>query len=63
MAQRRNRTEQNDKEEAPAASTDVAASASPMYKFRSLARKIVGVPRQEYEEAEEQYRKSKTTKP
>ena len=52
MTRRRSRTERNGKDEAPAASSDLANTASPMNRFKSLARRIINVPRKEYDISE-----------
>jgi hypothetical protein len=65
MPKKRTQTERRDKDAGHAlvASSDVAGSApSAMDKFKALARRIVGVPRREYAEAERRYRESKDDK-
>jgi hypothetical protein len=63
MAQRQQgRAEKADKVEASVTSKDSASSTSPMERFRSLARRIIGVSREEYLEAERRYQEAKGNK-
>ena len=49
--------------EAPIASSDAAERpTSPMDRFKSLARRLVNVPRDEHVETEKQFRKAKAEK-
>jgi hypothetical protein len=61
MAPRRSRTEKSDKAEA-VASSDLADAPSPMDRFKSVARRVVRVSREEYAEAERQYRETRDAK-
>jgi hypothetical protein len=62
MAQRRNTETKRGKDEASVASSDAASSARPMDKFKSLARRIINVPRKEYAEIERRNQEAKDRK-
>jgi hypothetical protein len=59
MTKKHRQVERLDKDEAPIASSDSTAAIPPMERFRLLARRIVRVPREEYADAERQYRETK----
>jgi len=61
MTQKRNRTERSGKAEEPVATSD-GASSNPMERFKSLARRIVRIPKEQSDAAEREYRKDKEAK-
>jgi hypothetical protein len=62
MTQKRSRTERIGKAEELVASSDSASSILPMERFKSLAHRIVRIPKEEYDVAELKYRKDKEVK-
>jgi hypothetical protein len=61
MAKRQSHIEKGDKIEG-VASSDAAGGASPMDKFKSIAKRIIGVPREEYNNAERRYQEKRGVK-
>ena len=62
MARHKSPTEKHDKGAAPIASSDSASETKPIERFKSLARRLVNVPRKEYSDAEREYRESMARK-